>query len=226
MKITIVSGGTAPTKQVLSRELNDSDYLICADSGANSIYNYNIYPDFLIGDFDSIDIKILNYFKESKTNIIQYPRDKDYTDTEIAIDKAIELGAKEIVLLGCTGSRLDHTLGNISMLFKCLKVGIKATIIDSNNRMFMADKSIAINGDKGEKFSVFPFGGSVYNLSIIGAKYTLEEFDLELGTALTLSNEFLEEEVVISFERGILLVIFPVDWFFYYWKGMNIHVFF
>jgi thiamine pyrophosphokinase len=210
MKVVIVSGGIPPTYKLLSKELEKSSYLICADSGANSVYNYNICPNLIVGDLDSINENALNYFKDNKTPILRYSPDKDFTDTEIAIDKAIELGAKEIVLLGCIGDRIDHSLGNIGMLLKCLKLSILATIKDNNNTLLMADKNMTLKGNKGDTFSILPYSNNVYDLSITGAKYNLESLDLEIGSALTVSNEFLEEEVQVTFTKGILLVIFPV----------------
>ena len=211
MKVVIVSGGTPPSNELLYKELKTSSYLICADSGANCVYNYNLSPNFIIGDLDSIDVNALNYFKSKKVHILEYPPDKDFTDTEIAIDKAINLGADEIVLLGCTGNRLDHTLGNIGMLLKCLKLDISASIKDNNNTLLLTDKNISIKGNKGDTFSVLPYGDIIYSLSITGAKYNLKDIKLELGSALTISNEFLQEEVQITFEKGILLILFPIE---------------
>lgn len=211
MKAVIISGGTTPSYKLLHKELETSSYLICADSGANCVYNYNMCPNFIVGDLDSIDVEALSYFKNKKVDILEYPPDKDFTDTEIAINKAIDLGVTEIVLLGCTGSRLDHMLGNIGLLLKCLKLGVAATVKDDNNILLMTDKSIVINGKKGDTFSLLPYGDSIYDLSIAGAKYNLKGVKLELGSALTVSNEFLEEEVQITFKKGILLIIFPME---------------
>ncbi len=210
MKVVIISGGVPPTYDLLSKELEGSTYLICADSGANCVYNYNICPDFIIGDLDSIDQKTLDYFSERKVSILRYSPNKDFTDTEIAIDKAIELGAKEIVLLGCTGNRIDHTLGNMGMLLKCLKLGIWAIIKDNINTILMTRNNISLKGNKGDTFSILPYSSDVYDLTITGAKYNLKNLNLEIGSALTVSNEFLNEKVDITFSEGILLIILPV----------------
>lgn len=211
MKTVIISGGLKPSYNLIKNQLKEYSYLICADSGANCLYEYKICPNFIIGDLDSIDEKILNYYKNQDVDIIKYPPEKDYTDTEIAINKAIELGSKEIVLLGSTGSRMDHMLGNLGMLLKCLKLGIRATIKDDNNIVTMSDKTLRIKGQRGSMFSVIPYCGDIKKISIIGAKYPLKDYYMQVGSALGISNEFLDEEVEISFNSGILLIIYARD---------------
>ncbi|QGU95247.1 thiamine diphosphokinase [Clostridium bovifaecis] len=211
MKAVIVSGGTPPSYELIKQELQDSSCLICADSGANCLYKYNISPDIIVGDLDSIHEDALNCFRNKNTNILKYPREKDCTDTEIALDKAIELGANEIVLLGSTGSRIDHLLGNIGMLLKCLKLDVSATIKDEHNSIRVINKPIKVKGNIGNTFSLISYYEDVENLSISGAKYPLNNHYLEVGSALGISNEFLEKEVNITFTKGVLMVIFSKD---------------
>ena len=137
MKTVIVAGGSPPSFDLINKELEDATYLVCADSGANCLYNYNIKPHYLIGDFDSIDKNVFDFYKKESCIIEMYPKDKDDTDTELCIKKAIELFSDEIVLLGCTGSRLDHILGNIGLLLRCLNLNIKASINYSQGIIFV-----------------------------------------------------------------------------------------
>lgn len=212
MKIVIVSGGKAPSYELIINELKNSSFLICADSGGNCLYEYNIVPDYLMGDFDSINNDVLKFFeKSSKCNIEIYPSDKDFTDTELVLNKAIELGATEIVLLGCTGTRIDHLMGNIGMLLKCLKLNIKAYIKDNYNSIEIVNKTTTIEGEKGKIFSLYPYGSDVENLSIKGAKYKLFNYSLTMGEARCISNEFLDEKVKINFTRGNLLIFHSKD---------------
>lgn len=211
MKIVIVSGGNSPSYTLIKKELRESKYLIAADSGANALFKYDIFPDYIIGDLDSIKTVALNYYKNRNVSIIEYPPEKDYTDTEIAVNKAIELGATEIVLLGCTGSRVDHLFGNIGMLLKCLKLGVACFIKDDNNTIFLTEKSIKIRGNLGKTFSVIPYSEEIKDLTIIGAKYPLENYKLKIGSALGISNVFDEEEIKVEFKSGRLIIIYPTD---------------
>ncbi|MBL4934944.1 thiamine diphosphokinase [Clostridium sp. YIM B02515] len=211
MKVIIVAGGTPPSKTLIDKQISHDSIVIAVDRGADCLLKYKITPDYLIGDFDSISTETLNYFYTKSCNIERYNSEKDESDTELAILKAKELNADEIVFLGCTGSRLDHTLVNINLLYKCLKYKIKSSIIDSNNLLCLTDTSVEISGDKGQYFSVLPYYSDVKGLTIRGAKYCLNNYNLNIGSSLTLSNQFKETTVDISFASGILLILKSFD---------------
>lgn len=212
MKVIIVSGGKPPSNELLKKEISDCDYLICADSGANFLYENNICPQLLVGDFDSINQNVLNFFKKnSKCKIEKFPKQKNDTDSELAVYRAIELGADEITLLGFTGTRIDHLLGNLGLLYICLEKGVKATLKDDNNKIFLTNKPIKIYGNKDDLFSIQAYCNVVKSLSIKGGKYPLDNYDLILGDSRTISNEFLNNEVELNFSSGNLLVILPND---------------
>ncbi|KAA8677051.1 thiamine diphosphokinase [Clostridium sp. MT-14] len=207
MRVVIVSGGNAPSEKLIKEELYGDSILICADSGANCLYRYNIVPMYLMGDFDSIDEEPLKFFREKNCIIEKYPKAKNCTDTEIVIDKALSLRADEIVLLGVTGSRVDHLLGNLGMLLKCNSKGIRAFIKDEHNTIELISKPVTIKGREGETFSLHAYCDIVRNLSIIGARYKLDNYDLKLGDGRTISNEFLNRSVSIIFDSGKLLLM-------------------
>lgn len=208
MKIIIISGGTPPSLNLLQQEISNCSYIIGADGGANYLCNYNFLPHFVIGDLDSIQASTLQFLKEKNVPIEQHPKDKDCTDTQLALRKAIALGATEIVFLGGTGgARIDHFFGNVGLLLECLRNNISATIKDHNNIITLLDKPTTIKGDKGKIFSLYAYSELVSNLNITGAKFDLSNYNLELGNSLTLSNEFLDGAVKITFSSGKLLLI-------------------
>lgn len=212
MKALIVSGGQRPSRELIEIELASSDVIICADSGANCLYEYKIMPHLLVGDFDSIDKEAFSFFETSDCNIERFPKEKDYTDTELAMNRAIEeYGADEICFLGCSGSRIDHMMGNIGLLLKTLKMRVNARLKDDNNTVILTDKPLCIKGNKGEYFSLIAYGDNVSEVTIEGAKYPLYKYNLKLGEPIGISNEFLEEEVKITFTKGLLLIIYSVD---------------
>lgn len=211
MKAVIVSGGNPPSKELLMDELKNNSLLICADGGGEALKKYGLIPDILLGDFDSISKDTFNYFTEKKTKIVTYPKEKDFTDTEVALQKALELKAKEICFLGCTGTRLDHTLSNIGLLKKCLENEINAYILDDNNKIFLKNKTCVIYKNSYKYFSLLSYGSDVITLTIKGAKYDLDKYKLNLGEPITVSNEFLEDKVSIEFPKGLLLLIYSKD---------------
>lgn len=211
MKVIIISGGNPPPKELLTKEITDDTFLIGADSGANCLYSYNIEPDLLVGDFDSIDKKALDYFKKNNCIIDIYPTEKDFTDTEIAVEKALVMKPNEIVLLGCTGSRVDHLLGNIGLLKVCLENGVNACIKDENNNIRLVDAGVTLNGTVGAIFSVQSYGDEIIELTIEGAKYDLNNFNLKIGQSRTISNEFAKPQVQLEFKSGTLMIILSSD---------------
>jgi thiamine pyrophosphokinase len=211
MKAIIIAGGTPPSLELLNEEMKDSDLIICADSGANCLFNYKICPQYLLGDFDSIDKEVFNYFSKINCSIESYPMDKDYTDTELALIKAEELGANIIAFLGCSGTRLDHTLGNIGLLLKCLNKNIKSYIRDEHNYVELINNSVTISGMPEKNFSLLAYNSPVKNLTIEGAKFPLKNYDLQVGDSLTVSNEFKSSQVMITFSDGILLLLRSFD---------------
>ncbi|MCM8710577.1 thiamine diphosphokinase [Clostridium sp. SYSU_GA19001] len=211
MKAVIVSGGASPSMELIKNELEEPCFLICADSGANHLYKYKIVPDYLIGDFDSIDEEVFDYFAKKGCIIERYPKEKDYTDTELALLKAKELKVSKVIFLGCTGSRLDHTLSNLGLLLKCLTLKLEACIKDNNNIINMINCSTEIIGETNSNFSLLAYNEPVVDLTIYGAKYNLNSYYLKVGDGLTVSNEFLKNKVKITFKSGTLLVIRSVD---------------
>ncbi|PJI06636.1 MULTISPECIES: thiamine diphosphokinase [Clostridium] len=207
MKAVIISGGKMPSEGLLKEELKNCDYIVSADSGANCLYKYKIIPDVLIGDFDSINEEVFDYFKKFHINTIKYPREKDFTDTELALKEALKFKVDEVTFLGCTGSRLDHIFGNLGLLYRCLKKGVRAYIKDDNNILFMIDKTTVIEGDLGEIFSIQGFRSEINKLSIEDAKYPLKDYDLNFGDSRTVSNEFLDKPVKIIFQNGTVIVM-------------------
>lgn len=211
MKALIISGGKPPSKELIYEELKSSSLLLAVDSGANALYNLGIAPDLILGDFDSINKEVLEYYKAKDADIVKYPPEKDLTDSEIAINVLIERNYHEIVLLGCTGSRMDHFLGNLGLLKKCLLCNVKATIKDDNNSIFITDRPLTLQGKPKQIISFQAFGDEVSNFTIKNAKYPLNNYSLKIGDPLTVSNEFIEGPMTIEFEKGYVLVIYAKD---------------
>ena len=211
MNIAIVSGGVAPSERLLRDYLKTMDFIIAADRGSECLYNYGIIPDLLLGDFDSVKKEILDAAKLQIKEVLEFPPEKDYTDTEIAIIEAIKRGAKKIYLFGAIGSRMDHTLGNIGLLLTTKKRGATLEIIDDNNRLYLGEKKMKLFGKYGENISFHALCDKVKSFKIMGAKYNLETYDISLLDPRAICNEFVDTPIEISFEEGELLILHSVD---------------
>ena len=115
--------------------------------------------------------------------------EKDETDTELALQKAQAIGSGEIAVLGATGGRIDHMLGNIHLLFPCLQKGIHAWLADPQNRIYLIDGEHEFKRSAlwGKYISFLPLTEQVNGITLEGFKYPLFEKDIEIGTSLCIS---------------------------------------
>lgn len=217
-KIIIVCGGVFD--EDLAREfLQEKDrYVIAADRGLSHLIRMGIRPDAVIGDFDSVSemdrVAIETYERIGDAKVVRLNPVKDSTDTEAALRMAMEQEG-EIIILGATGRRLDHSLANIRLLGLGLETGRSITIMDTLNRMRMCSTehgskghiTISRSEQYGKYVSVFPVGGPVRGLSMRGFAYSLEDTDIDDFSTLTVSNEITAEEGDITFKEGTLLVV-------------------
>ncbi len=214
-KCVIISGGKIEDEFVRPwLEKEQPDMVIAADSGMNFLKRINRKPDIIIGDFDSVDKEAYEWFWcQSGIEWCRLNPIKDDTDTEFAVRLAIEKGASQITLLGATGSRLDHVLGNMELLGIGLEYGVEILIIDSNNRVRMINSGMTLK--KAEQFgtyvSLIPYSKEVTHVYLDGFKYPLEDYCLKGFCSIGVSNEIVEEEAKIRFKEGILFVIESKD---------------
>ena len=210
-RVVIISGGYIDDTFALEWIRNYApEYTIVADSGMEFCRRSGIIPDMIIGDFDSVKEDTLSFFKNQEGIVFQELNPiKDDTDTEFAINQAIALGAKELTIVGGTGTRLDHVLGNIALLGIGMSKQVQIQLVDSHNRIRMIDKPVKIAKKEqfGSYVSLLPYQGEVTQLSLKGFKYPLENYMLKPYNSLGISNEITEPEAEIAFERGVLLVI-------------------
>lgn len=213
MDVLIVSGGTEPSKELLLEYKNKASFIIGVDKGCNVLYKYNINPNLIVGDFDSGDLKVVEYFKNTGIEVRKYSTHKDYTDTHLAYNIAKELGdVKKIYLLGATGTRFDHSLGNLGLFLNSLEDEIYLEIVDDNNIMFIVDKKTTIKNRKNKVLSFHGLSDEVKNFTIKNAKYELERYNLKLLEPRAICNEFLDgEDVQIDFDSGKILVMLTND---------------
>lgn len=211
MRALIVSGGNPPSRKLLFSYLKKGDFVVGVDKGCDALYKYKIMPDIILGDFDSANKDVIEYFILNNVKNLKFNFDKDYTDTDLGYRKAIENGADEILLFGATGTRMDHFLGNLGILLKSLKDNIKMKIIDDNNIMYLIDKPARISGENGQTISFHAISEMVKNLSIKGARYKLDNYDMSLLEPRAICNEFIDNDIEISFDSGVILVILPTD---------------
>lgn len=206
MKVLIVSGGHIRNQNRVVEISATVDKIVCADAGAAHLKSMGVFPDVLIGDFDSLDPEDLDFFKHHRVELAPHPPDKDATDTELAAMWAFEQNADEIIFLGASGSRLDHTLANIMLLKKMADFHIKARIIDDHNCVYLVRDRLTLSGSPGEFLSLIPLTEKVSGITLEGLEFPLQNAQMEMGSSLGISNRFAATEAVISIRQGILIV--------------------
>ena len=215
MRVLIITGGHIEEAFAVSYIKNyRPGYVIAADGGMEFCRRQNIVPDCIVGDFDSAKEETVAYFHQIPQIIWKrFCPQKDETDTELALTTAFEHQASEIHILGATGTRLDHVLGNIRLLQKALTRDIPAYIIDTNNRISLADgvKKIKKNEQYGKYVSILLLGNTVKNITLTGFLYPLEHARLYSDNTLGISNEIAKDTAVIELEEGIVIVIESKD---------------
>ncbi|MGL4875673.1 MAG: thiamine diphosphokinase [Clostridium sp.] len=212
MKVLVVTGGNKPSYELLRKYIEASDFIIGVDSGINVLYEYNVKPNLIVGDFDSGKIEVLEYFKKIGIEVKGYSTEKDYTDTHLGYNIAKEMKAREIYILGGTGTRLDHTLGNIGLFLNSIEDDIRLVIEDDNNKIYLGQKNEVIKRERGKYLSFHGLSNIVKGFTIKDAKYELEKYDLKLLEPRAISNEFSKnKDVTIDFEEGNILILITND---------------
>lgn len=214
MKTLIVTGGSLDICWVKEfiKTIN-AEYIIAADSGLKYIDELGLVPDMILGDYDSVEDGLLDKYKS--TDIKTYPREKDYTDTHIAIINALKAGASDIYILGATGTRMDHTFTNICNMKAALDSDVPCFIYDKHNKVYlvndnMGEVKLAKDGQYGEYVSIVPLSEEAV-ISLSGFKYTLDNYVLHQGLSICQSNEIKENVAVINIKKGFVIVFETKD---------------
>lgn len=211
--VIIIAGGINSDKLMADTiAATENPYIIGVDKGAQLLDGLGIVPDMVIGDFDSADPATRDKFKDRPNTILLNPI-KDATDTHMAVLEAIKLMPESITILGATGGRLDHMMGNFALLKLCLDSGINAAIIDEQNKITMIDKQMKINkkDQYGKYVSLIPFSDEVTGITLTGFSYGLSDATMIKADTIGISNEIREEEGHICLKTGYLMVMETKD---------------
>ncbi|QQS38182.1 MAG: thiamine diphosphokinase [Ignavibacteriales bacterium] len=203
-KYLVLANGNPPAKSVISY-LNNIGYnkLICADGGANKALSLKLKPDIIIGDLDSISSKTLRYFK-GKSRIIRLKRQND-TDVEKCLKHLISKKINEVILLGVTGDRLDHTFCNLGIVLKFYNK-IKITIIAENSVLQPVTGSATFITKSKEIISLYGIDPKT-KITTKGLKYSLNNENLPFGIRDGTSNLALGNEITLNVKKGIIFMI-------------------
>ena len=202
MRCVIVGGAEIRDYDNIRGQLRPDDYVVYCDSGLRYMERLHASPSLIVGDFDSYEKP------ETDVETIVLPREKDDTDTMFAVREALRRGCDRFLLIGVIGARLDHTLGNVSILLFLDSIGIPAAIIDDYSEMeIVSRQEAAISGDY-TYFSLLNVSGTACGINISGAKYPLENAEITCEYQYGISNEVLPGHTArVSVKTGRLLLV-------------------
>ncbi|MBC8203932.1 thiamine diphosphokinase [bacterium] len=206
MRALIIAGGAPISSALLNRLIQMCDMVICADSGAELARKEGVNPQFIIGDLDSISDDTLEFYQENDdTAIIRVP-EQETTDLEKAVNLALSNNAGEIIITAAGGSRTDHYLYTIGLLHK-FRGRAKMMIIDDFDCIELRCESFELNCNIGDRNSLIPWNGKVFNVITEGLQYPLENEDLIPGERESISNRAVSVRISVVFDEGELLLI-------------------
>lgn len=209
----IVAGGDSDDR-LLPLVLGAST-LIAADSGAHFFARHDVIPAVLLGDFDSCSPEVVSRFQEAGAEVVRLPRDKDKTDTEVALDLVLERGFKQALVVGALGGgRPEHSVANLFLLEAYARLGLDVVIASGDTLVYGiwgegpdATRSRIFRGSTGDWVSLFPVTEEAAGVTTCGLRFPLRDAILRRGSTFGTSNEMTADVASVSVTDGFLLAV-------------------
>jgi thiamine pyrophosphokinase len=178
-------------------------YVICADGGLDGCAELGLEPDLLVGDMDSATLAFGG-------ETVRLPARKNVTDAYAAASEGLRRGYTDFLLLGCTGGRLDHFMGNIAVLEYLRGAGASAVIADGKNEITLVTGPCTVELARDSYFkyvSLVPLDRTVSGVTLEGFAYPLEVYTLSRNETLGISNEITASTALVRIDSGAALLI-------------------
>ncbi|MFS0688142.1 thiamine diphosphokinase [Sporosarcina sp. 179-K 8C2 HS] len=214
-RVVICAGGPSVELPDLSVYETKGTIFIGVDRGAIHLLDKGIVPDEAIGDFDSVSEEEFNRIKETVERVDSFQSEKDETDTELALNRAISYHPKEVILTGVTGGRLDHFESALQLTYRMQNEhnDVSFLIRNAHNELSLLHPGVrrVKRIEQLPYISFFPFGSTVEGLTLTGFKYETVNARMDMGMTRFTSNEPISEVCTISFRQGICLMVRSSD---------------
>lgn len=206
----VLVGGQAPDRQLV-RGAEKAEVVIAADGGVRIARSHGLPIHVVIGDLDSASEGDLRWARAEDAEIVQFPPDKDYTDLELALDRADRSGVDRIVAIGVDGGRLDHELGNWAALTRPRRsrVDVHTTRGSAVVLHGGGHARLELDGSPGDLVSLIPRSGEVEGVVTTGLRWKLEGETLAATSTRGMSNEFVDDRAMVEIGNGTLMVVRP-----------------
>ena len=200
-RAVIVGSAKINNYEKIKEYIKEDDFFVYCDGGLKHMEKLGVKPNLIVGDFDSHE----NPHMDSETIVL--PCEKDDTDTCHALKVCIERGFKDFLFIGCIGERMDHTMGNVSLLIMLKEKGLSGIMLDDYSEISIVKDEECID-DSFSYFSLITLSDISEGITIKNAKYPLENASLKSGFQLGISNEVIKgSAATVSCKSGNLLLI-------------------
>ena len=206
--VIFLNGEYNYSQEFMDKLVSENAVCFYADGGANFAFKYGKMPEVIIGDLDSIEKKVLEYYKNKNILIKKFPKDKDFTDFELILKEINKISenknfVEKIFVVGGLGKRIDMTLSNLFIMEKYKNL----VFLQENEEIFYAEKSFVLKNKKECEFSIIPISEKVEKLTLKGFKFETDKIDVKRESSRLVSNVILENEASVEFENGKLIII-------------------
>jgi thiamine pyrophosphokinase len=208
MDIILIFSGGDHLRPELAQELPVPDLVVAADSGYEAAISLGYRVDVVVGDMDSITTSPL----PDHVLVDRHPIEKDQTDLDLAMERAVREDPGRMVIVGGTGGRHDHELATAGLICSARWEEIEEIDwISSRSRSHVVRRRRMVHGDVGARVTLLPVGGEVEGITTRGLKWDLSDAHLVPGSTRGVSNVMRAPVADISTSAGCLLVIFPEE---------------
>ena len=205
--VLIVANGEENSEKFIKKLAEKADFIIGVDGGAGTLLKYGIKIDIAIGDFDSLNSTLFKKLKKENIAIKKFPKEKDFSDTELAVRFACKKEFNRFILTGMLGKRIDHTLFNTSVLLFLINCKRDAYIKEEKEELYITKDEIQISANKNDIISIYPVTMKVIIEETKGLKYPIKNRTIRKEKTLTLSNVATSNKITIKVKTGTILII-------------------
>jgi thiamine pyrophosphokinase len=207
MAIVIVAGGELTAEDL--QHIRSTDRVIAVDGGAKGLLQAGMHPQLVVGDFDTLTEDEQQQLQEWQIPFRRLPTEKDLTDTQYAIELALQEQGPLVLLGFCGGARLDHALANLYLLEAIHREGRAATLYYRQNRLryYKGPAKIPLLCESYTYVSVIPVSDKLEGVSNKGLKYPLQDAILYRFDSRGVSNEWIQQQAEITFQRGSCFIV-------------------
>ncbi len=209
MKTVVFAGGAFTALNRAREACRAAELIIAVDGGIRHCAQLALSPHILLGDFDSAPAKLVDQADKAGTSVLRYPKNKDKTDLELALDLAGSRGTTTVSLFGALGGRWDMSLANLLLPAAPVYAGMRITLHDGSTRidLLRGGDRHELSAPPGSRVSLVPLNGPARGVTLTGFKYPLCNHTISFASTLGISNILMDSTGSIVLKKGILLCI-------------------